>query len=537
MTAQLEIPLDFLVVADHTEYMGLLPRLRAADPVVLLDPAGKRLFDSLKADGRTGRSTLYALAASKRARTPLIDNASLKQSIWAEITELAEQHNAPGRFTTLIGFEWTPMPDGDNLHRVVIYRDGADEARRMIPPSSFDTERPEELWDFMEEYEHETQGRILAIPHNSNVSNGRMFAVEDSNGRPFDSDYAARRSRYEPLVEATQIKGDSETHPFLSPDDEFADFETWDYGNIAVPPVPKTREMLQWEYVRAALKLGLDQSVRTGVNPFKFGMIGSTDAHTSFATADENNFWGKMSSMEPGPDRLSTPVFENPDAGIRVMPWDFVASGYAAVWARENTRESIFDAMQRKEVYATTGPRITVRFFGGWGYAKEDVLRPDAVRIGYHGGVPMGGDLPPIASAAPRFMVIAMRDPIGANLDRIQVVKGWREADGALAEKVYDVALSDGRRSFLGRARRVRSTVDVENATYTNDVGDAMLTAYWEDPDFSPEEPAFYYARVIEIPTPRWTVYDAVRLGAEVPPEVPTQVQDRAYTSPIWYSP
>ncbi len=538
MLAQLEVPLDFLVVADHAEYMGLLPKLRAGDRALLRNPVAKRLRDGLQNTSDGGLGTIGELIGSLMRNEPLIDDPAMRREIWHQITRLAEQANDPGNFTALIGFEWTSMPLGDNLHRVVVYRDAADKASRLVPVSAFDGDRPEDLWEFMEKYESEAHGRILAIPHNANVSNGRMFSVEDSQGTEFDRAYAARRARLEPVVEVTQIKGDGETHPLLSPDDEFADFETWDFGNLnPLRPLPKQDPMLRFEYARSALKLGLAQEHKTGVNPFKFGMIGSTDAHTSLATAAENDYWGKATPVEPGP-RATGPGFSGGEGDeIAFSTWDFVSSGYAAVWAAENTREALFDALQRKEVYATTGSRITVRFFGGWDFARSDVYRPDVARIGYRKGVPMGGDLPAKAGTAPRFLVTAMKDPNGANLDRVQIVKGWHASAGSLHERVYDVALSDGRTRWLGRVRPVGSSVDEATASYSNDIGDAMLVAYWEDPDFDPAERAFYYARVIEIPTPRWNVYDAVRLGAVVPDEVPTQIQDRAYTSPIWYTP
>ena len=539
MTAKLDQPIDFLVVSDHAEYMGLLPALRDADVRILAEPAGASLYEQLTGSAEGGMLTIARLIESLMKNDPLIDNAEFKRSIWNEITSLADAANEPGRFTALIGFEWTSMPGGDNLHRVVVYGDDADQARQLIPVSAFDGPEPEDLWDFMESYEREAQGQILAIPHNANVSNGRMFAVEDSRGAAFDSDYAKRRARLEPLVEVTQIKGDAEAHPLLSPDDEFADFETWDFGNLHVlNTVPKEAGQLEFEYARSALKLGLREAARTGTNPFKFGMIGSTDAHTSLATAAEDDFWGKTTNVEPGP-RSKNASMSLGDTPGRVLfdTWDFVASGYAAVWATENTREAIFAAMQRKEVYATTGSRIAVRLFGGWGFDAQDLDRPDAVRHGYRNGVPMGGDLKSGVGKTPGFLVTAMKDPRGANLDRVQIVKGWLEADGALKEKVYDVALSDGRREYFGRVRPVGSTVDVETASYSNSIGAASLDAYWEDPDFDAAESAFYYARVIEIPTPRWNVYDRVRLGATVPEGTPESVQDRAYTSPIWYTP
>lgn len=539
MTAKLDQPIDFLVVSDHAEYMGLLPALRDADARLLAEPAGAALYKQLTGSADGGLLTIGRLIDSLMKNDPLIDNAEFKRSIWNEITSLAEAANEPGRFTALIGFEWTSMPGGDNLHRVVVYGDDAEQARQLIPVSAFDGPEPEDLWKFMESYEREARGQILAIPHNANLSNGRMFAVEDSSGSAFDSDYAKRRARLEPLVEVTQIKGDAEAHPLLSPDDEFADFETWDFGNLHVlNTVPKEAGQIEFEYARSALKNGLREAARTGTNPFKFGMIGSTDAHTSLATAAEDDFWGKTTNVEPGPrsKNVSMSLGDTPGS-VLFDTWDFVASGYAAVWATENTREAIFAAMQRKEVYATTGSRIAVRLFGGWDFDAMDLDRPDAVRHGYRNGVPMGGDLNSGEGKTPGFLVTAMKDPRGANLDRVQIVKGWLEADGTLNEKVYDVALSDERRKYLGRVRPVGSTVDAETGSYSNSIGAASLDAYWEDPDFDAAESAFYYARVIEIPTPRWNVYDRVRLGATVPEGTPESVQDRAYTSPIWYTP
>ena len=528
---RLDRPLDFLVVSDHAEYMGVLPKLRAKDPLLLADPAGKKLFDSLGGIDQRGGQAMTDLIESLVTNKPLLDNAAVKQSIWQETTRIADQHDRPGVFSALIGYEWTSMPKGDNLHRVVVYADGADRASQLIPVSAFDGDRPEDLWAFLARYEKTTGGRILAIPHNANLSNGRMFALETSAGKPFDAGYAKTRARWEPLVEVTQIKGDGETHPLLSPDDELADFERWDKGNLNVgKTVPKEPWMLRFEYARSALKLGLDLEQKLGVNPFKFGMIGSTDAHTSLSTAAENNFWGKAVGVEPGRPRTNiTFLASAKDKSLDIMAWQQVAAGYAAVWAKENTRAAIFDAMMRKEVYATTGPRIQVRFFGGFDYSAADVTRPDAVAIGYRKGVPMGGDLPARAHGAgsPRFLVMALKDPIGANLERIQIVKGWREQKGELREKVYDVAV----------AAKTGSTVDALHATYTNTVGTAELDAVWEDPDFDPREQAFYYARIVEIPTPRWTDYDAVRLASDVTPDAPKAVQDRAYTSPIWYTP
>jgi hypothetical protein len=335
----------------------------------------------------------------------------------------------------------------------------------------------------------------------------------------------------------TQIKGDGEAHPFLSPDDEFADYETWDKANLDGTEV-KTKDMLRWEYAREALKTGLMLDKQLGINPFKFGMIGSTDAHTAMAAVEEENFFGKHSGVEPEEHRWEHIVIESPmDPDLTVYGWQQAASGYTGVWAKENTREAIFDAMKRKEVYATTGSRILVRFFGGWGFEASDAQSRLPGGIGYEKGVPMGSDLRK-GSGAPKFLVAAMKDPYSGNLDRIQIIKGWMDSKGDLHEKVHDVAWSGDREPGAnGKLPAVGNTVDVANATWTNSIGSPELITVWEDPDFDPAEAAFYYARVIEIPTPRWTAYEAKRFGIDMPDEVPMTTQERAYTSPIWYTP
>ncbi|MFK7895319.1 MAG: DUF3604 domain-containing protein [Myxococcota bacterium] len=539
MTARLEQPLDFLVVSDHSENMGLLPALRAGDPALMSNPKARDLAARL-ANAEEGDLSIIAELVDTVASGggAFIDNKAFEEGIWSRITRQADAANDPGKFTALIGFEWSSMPAGDNLHRVVVYRDGADRVGQMRPASSFDGDQPEDLWSFMEEYERQVGGEILAIPHNANLSNGRMFALTQSDGRPMDAAYAKRRARLEPLVEVTQYKGDAETHPALSPNDAFADFETWDYGNLSASNVvPKQDWMLQFEYARSALGLGLQVAAESGTNPFEFGMIGSTDSHTSLAAATEDAYWGKLTSMEPGPRTWVANNNPVDPATIPTTPWDFGASGYTGVWASENTREAIFDALRRREVYATTGSRLGLRFFGGYAFKEGDADRPDLARHGYRTGVPMGQVLEGAKGRTPTFLVAATKDPLGANLDRIQIVKGWLDADGSTREQVYDVALSDGRRALFGRIRGLKSTVDTNQAQYSNEVGAAELRAVWSDPDFNPSESAFYYARVIEIAQPRWNVYDAARLGAKVPKSVPTEVQDRAYSSPIWHRP
>jgi hypothetical protein len=382
---------------------------------------------------------------------------------------------------------------------------------------------------------------VLAIPHNGNLSNGMMFAIKDdfADGKPLDRDYAEQRQKWERLYEATQIKGDGETHPLLSPTDEFADFETWDVGNLDLSQ-KKTPDMLPHEYARSGLKLGLQLEAQLGVNPFKFGMVGASDTHTGLSTPDNDNFFGKFAQYEPNPTRathISRKAQE--EGGKDLYSWQYVTGGLTAVWATENSREAIFDAMERREVYATTGPRMRVRFFGGFDFTADDAKGRNLAEIGYGKGIPMGGDLPAApAGKAPSFLVYALRDPVGANLDRIQIIKGWLDADGNAEEKVYDVAWSDKREPGAdGKLPPVGDTVDLSVPSWTNTIGAAELGTLWTDPDFDPSQKAFYYARVIEIPTPRWTAYDRVKFNLDLPPDIPLKQQERAYTSPIWYSP
>ena len=540
LRAKLLRPLDFLVVSDHAEYIGLADLIRSSDPALLADPIGKRWHDLFRSGPEGAYKAFVEILGSATSRQEQFRGDAIKRSIWERFTATAERYNEPGRFSAFIGFEWSSLPKGNNLHRVVIFRDDAERARQVLPYSLFDSEDPEDLWTYLAAYEKKTNGRVLAIPHNGNLSNGLMFAEKTFTGRPIDRAYAETRMKWEPLVEVTQIKGDGETHPFLSSEDEFADYENWDKGNLNLSKL-KEKWMLQHEYARSALKLGLKLEQQAGANPFKFGMIGSTDSHTSLAATREENYFGKFAQTEPRADRYKHAFMKSPvDPKVTVLSSEEVASGLAAVWARENTREAIFDAMERKEVYATTGTRIQVRVFAGWDFTADEVQRPDFAEQGYRRGVPMGGDLTNASKGkAPTFMVRALRDVDGANLDRIQIIKGWLDKNGKLHEKIYDVAVSDGRKIGKdGRARKaVGNTVDVKNATYTNTIGDPLLTAYWKDSDFDPNERAFYYVRVIEIPTPRWTAYDAKRFGITMPANVKMIVQDRAYTSPIWYTP
>jgi hypothetical protein len=539
---KLSRPLDFLVVADHAEALGSTEELKKGNPALMADPTLRRWHDLMAAGGESGVQAVIEMIRSVGTGTmpKAMVSQQLARSVWQNYTGIAERYNEPGRFTALIGYEWTSNNGGNNLHRVVIFRNGKEKADQIVPFSSFDSEDPAMLWKFLDAYTEKTGGEVLAIPHNGNLSNGRMFGLVDFDGRGLTRAYAETRARLEPVYEVTQIKGDGEAHSTLSPNDEFAGFEVWDKGNLDLSALKKP-EMLQYEYARSGLKLGLKLEQELGVNPFKFGMIGSTDSHTSLATADQDNFFGKHSGAEPSATRTTHAFLASRDGSAKIMGWEMVASGYAAVWATENTRAAIFDALQRKEVYATTGPRMIVRFFGGFDFRPDDAKTRSPAVVGYTRGVPMGGDLAaaPLGKA-PSFLVAALKDPIGANLDRIQIVKGWQDKSGALQEKVYDVAWGDAQKRKpdpQGKLPPVGNTVDVANATWTNTIGDPELITVWTDPDFDPALRAFYYARVIEIPTPRWTAYDAKHFGVQMPKEVPMVAQQRAYTSPIWYTP
>jgi hypothetical protein len=537
--ARLARPLDFLVVADHAENLGLAPLLAAKDPGLMATEFGRNLRAEIDAGNPAGAWQIWS-SSKATGNDPLADKPDIYRSAWSHITEMAEKHNQPGNFTAFIGFEWTSNPERNNLHRNIIFRGGKDTADTIIPFSNFDSFDPEDLWRWMSDFEKNTGDKLLAIPHNGNLSNGLMFDDVTLGGKPLDRDYALRRARWEPLYETTQMKGDGEAHPLISTTDEFADFETWDKGQLG--PEPKTPDMLPREYTREALKRGLAYRAKLGVNPWKFGLVGSTDAHTSLATTTEDNFFGKVTAVEPTADSIrfnETVGGIGGSSDVAQYARQTSASGLAAVWARDNTREAIWDAMARKEVYATTGTRIRVRVFAGYKFEAADLPRSDFARHGYDAGIPMGGDLPVDADGrAPRFVVRALRDPDGANLDRIQIVKGWLNADGKTEERVYDIAWSGERKPGRdGKLPPVGNTVDVDNATYTNSIGEPYLAAFWQDPDFETDQSAFYYVRVLEIPTPRWTTYDSKFFGVDRPKDVPASIQERAYTSPIWYSP
>lgn len=539
---KLSRPLDWLVVADHSDGMGAMNEIIKGNPTLMKDPTVRDWNQRVNEGGKTALlATMDVINSFAQGNIPkILLDEDFSQSIWDRYIETAEKYNEPGKFTSIIGYEWTSTENGNNLHRNVLYRDSGNLARQMLPYTTSESFNPEDLWKWMAAYEEKTSGRVLAIAHNGNLSNGIMFPVETNpaTGKPLDAEYVKNRIKWEPLYEITQIKGDGEAHPFLSPNDEFADYENWDVGNLNLS-VKKTDDMLQYEYGREALKNGLKMEATLGTNPYKFGLIGSTDSHTGLATAEEDNFFGKHSGNEPSPERSEGIVAEFD--GERIFDWELIASGYAGVWATENTRKALFDAMERKEVYATTGPRITVRFFGGWSFSEEDTKNRLPAEAGYTKGVPMGGDLYPNPDKkAPSFLVAALKDPYSGNLDRIQIVKGWLDGDGNTHEKVYNVAWSDMNKRKMskdGSIPDVGNTVDVKNATWSNTIGRAELIATWVDPDFDPKLRAFYYARVIEIPTPRWTAYDTQRYDVSMPKETPMTTTERAYTSPIWYNP
>ncbi|NEJ17158.1 DUF3604 domain-containing protein [Rhizobium leguminosarum] len=543
--ARLSRPLDFLAVTDHSDGMGFFTDFLAGKPEILKNPQGRQWYDLVQA-GKGGEAAFALISAFAQGTFPqeilYQPGNPAYRSTWQSIIDAAEEANDPGRFTAMIGYEWTALAKGDNLHRNVIFRDDGDKAAMVEPYTTYPpvgSNNPRDLWKWLQNYEDRTGGQVLAIAHNGNLSNGTMFPIVESfTGKEIDRDYAEQRAHWEVLYETTQMKGDGETHPLLSPNDEFANFERWDHGNLDLSE-KKRPEMLEFEYTRSALKNGLKLEAKLGINPYKFGLVGSTDSHTALSTADDDNFWGKFALTEPSAGRATHTFAENPQTGIKIMSWEETASGYAGVWAQENTRASIFDAMKRRETYATTGPRMTVRFFGGYDFADADANTRSPAIAGYTKGVPMGGDLGHAPTGkTPAFLVAALKDPIGANLDRYQIVKGWLDAAGEVHEKVYDVAWSGDRKPDTGgKLPPVGNTVDVPNATWSNTIGAPELISVWKDPDFDPDQRAFYYGRVIEIPTPRWTAYDAKYYGLTLPPEVPMTTQERAYTSPIWYNP
>lgn len=536
---KLQRPLDWMVITDHSDGMGTINEVQSGNPEMIADPFLNTLYEAMKGNDSKARGAAVLEVINRQSNGNLpkqVMDPKWMVSAWQKTAATADKYNKPGTFTAMIGYEWTSNAGGgDNLHRNVIYRDDASFAKQMIPFTTFQSEDAEKLWDWMAAYEQKTGGKVLAIPHNGNLSNGRMFEETRFDGSPMTAEYAQNRQRWERLFELTQIKGQSESHPSLSPGDEFASWDMWDTGNLN--GVVKKPGMIRTEYYREALKSGLRLEAKLGANPFKYGAQSGTDTHTGLATAEENNFWGKFKNLEPRAGRWQPVVTGGPGPGGH-RGWEQSAAGYTGVWATSNTRAAIWDAMMRRETFSTTGPRMTVRFFGGYDFADSDAAG-DVAKAGYSKGVPMGGDL----KAAPAgkkagFLIAAMKDPDGANLDRVQVIKGWLGADGKTHEKIYEVVWSGERKpDAAGKLPPVGNTVDVAKASYANSIGAAQLIAHWTDPDFDPALKAVYYVRVLEIPTPRWTAYDQMRFKDKMPDNIPMSLQERAFTSPIWYSP
>jgi hypothetical protein len=524
---RIERPLDFLVVADHAELLQLQVRLDEEDMDLLATPTGRRLAE-LHKQGKRAVFGEVGKTNQGEGKEMLVDLASDKilGEAWQRQVKFADANNDPGKFTAFIGWEWSSAPNWSNLHRVVFTPADAATAGRFLPYSSFRSQRPEDLWAWLDKTSRETGAQFVAIPHNSNMSDGRMFDRVDSDGRPLTAEYARERMRWETVMEIAQTKGTSETDPSLSPNDEFAGFEVRNKLLVGTAIEPKTAS-----FARTALLEGLAQQGGIGVNPYKFGIIGSTDSHNSLTSTEEYNFFGKLASQ------MNTS--QRPQDRSNFAIWELSAAGLAGVWAQQNTRQSIFDAFRRKEVYGTSGPRIALRVFGGFGFRAADARAVDIAAVGYRRGVPMGGDL----SAAPRgrapsFLVHAVKDERSGNLDRLQMIKGWVDAAGAKHEKVYDIAWSGDRKMAQGRLAPVGNTVDVKTARYTNSIGSTQLATVWTDPDFDPKLRAFYYVRVLEIPTPRHSLYDAIALGIDpAVTKAPLTLQERAWSSPIWYTP
>ncbi len=523
-------PLDFYAVADHAEYMGVFNQMSDPNSQFGKLPIAKRVTSPDTVTRMEAFAEVLREMSAGRSDPQLADPAAAR-SVWAEIVKTADANYVPGRFTTFAAFEWTSNPDKRNLHRVVMFRDTAKLPELVI--SALDSDKPEVLWTWMEALRAKGS-TLFAIPHNGNASDGRMFELTRSDGKPIDAVYNATRSVNEPLYEITQIKGTSETHPSLSPNDEFAGFEQWDYTLSADSERPTHRK---GSFARQALLDGLAQDARGNGNPFKYGFIGDSDTHNAAGSNEEFNYSGKFAIENDPRHRLNG--IPGARAGQVQQIREFSSAGLAGVWADENTREAIFDAMQRKETFGTSGTMIKVRFFGGWDFGAADLANPSFVKAGYARGVPMGGDLKSATGKAPTFIVMASKDPKSGNLDRIQIIKGWLDAGGRQHEKIYDVAWSGKRKPDpkTGKLPPVGDTVDISKGDYTNSIGAAELATAWVDPDFDASLRAFYYARVIEIPTPRWSTRDAARLGMPIPQGLPVSIQERAWTSPIWYSP
>ncbi len=530
---QIKTPLDWYIVSEHAEYLGALPLMADPDSPVSKHPLAADITGNDAAKSFAAYTTISNGMYSVPPKVdPILGDPKLARSLWAQVVKTADRYYEPGKFTTMAGYEWTSAPDWRNIHRVVFFRDTAHVPD--APFSALDSNKPEDLWQWMDK-QRAAGNDLLAIPHNGNASDGIMFPIEESfGGSKLDADYAATRMRNEPLYELTQIKGTSETHPSLYPNDEFGSFELWDYTLAATATPPEHK---QGGYAREALIRGLKLASEGKGNPFQYGFIGDSDTHNGASSIEEDNYTGKFGFESSAKHRLEGPPGVNPAAARQVR--QFSSGGVAGVWANTNTRDGIFGALKRRETFATSGPRLKVRFFGGFGLSDFAPGSESGLQQAYKSGVPMGGDLTTAPKgAAPTFVVHAIKETDGANLDRIQIIKGWVDADGEPQSRIFDVALSGDRKPGPdGKVPSVGNTVKEADATYTNDIGDAQLSVAWTDPDFDPARPALYYARVLQIPTPRWSTYDAARTGLKRPEDLPVSIQERAWTSPIWYTP
>ena len=528
-TIKKSTPYDFVGITDHAEYFGVMPSLIDPKSPLSQTELGKKMNDP-NMNPMAPDSPINQILGSLISGVPMEEfvTPELQQSNWARYVATANKYNKPGKFTTLIGYEWTSIPNGRNMHRNVFFRGGKAPA---APYTAFDSIYPQDLWTYLE-FNRNVGIDSVAIPHNANVSDGWMFSPNTFLGGPMDARHAKRQQMNEPVMEIIQTKGQSEAHPALSPNDEFASFEMFpNMINVAQPSA------IQYGYMRQGLAQGMAMEEELGVNPFKYGIVAGADSHSAYSNNEEWNFHGSHGATDDTPaKRLNPAVQPSGDRGVGVG-----SAGATAVWAEENTRESIFDAIKRKETYGTSGPLIRLRFFCGWGFDDDLVEDDDFVETAYKEGVPMGGDLPPKPqrAKAPTCAVWAIKDPESGNLDRIQIIKAFVNKWGRPGEAIYDVALSDGRSvdPATGNAPPVGNTVDLATATYTNDIGDTQLAAVWTDPDFDPNQRALYYVRVLEIPTPRWALYDSVRSKLPLPANTPPTLQERAWSSPIWYTP
>ena len=522
-------PYDFVGITDHSEYFGVMPALIDPDNPMSKSDFAKKLQDpkAKMTDPTSAVSIILASILNAKAMPEYV-TPELLTGNWANFVKTANKYNKPGEFTAFIAYEWTSIPNGRNMHRNVYFRD---DTGPVVPFSSFDSIFPEDLWTY-QEIQRNAGHENLAIPHNGNVSDGWMFAPNEFLGGPMDARYAARQARNEPVFEMLQTKGSSDTHPLLSPNDEFANFELFqNMINVGQP------SQVTYGYFRQGLVEGMLLEEKLGANPYKLGLVGGADSHSAYSNNEEFGFHGSHGATDDTPQkRLHPGMSPSGEPGSVVS-----TAGLTAIWAEENTRESLFDGLMRKESYATSGTFIRLRFFGGWGFDKKLAGDTDFVKKAYADGVPMGSDLPPNADKvkAPTFVVWAQKDPESGNLDRIQIIKSFVNRWGRPGEKIYEVALSDGRKvdASTGKAPEVGNTVDIKKATYTNDIGDTQLSAVWTDPDFDPSQRAAYYVRALEIPTPRWTTYDAARNNLPLPQDVPAIIQERAWSSPIWYTP